>query len=45
MHAAVPGIRDLANINGEQISNVKSRDMTMDIMLNLARPVNVLLAL
>src|SRR5215471_18574390 len=33
MLAAVPGIKDLANINGEQISNVGSQDMTFDIML------------
>ena len=44
MLAAVPGIRDLANIKGEQISNVGSQDMTLDIMLNLARRINVLLA-
>jgi len=44
MLAAVPGIRDLANIKGEQISNVGSQDMTMDIMLTLAKRINVLLA-
>ncbi|HZT69897.1 MAG TPA: type II asparaginase [Terriglobia bacterium] len=37
---AVPGIRDLANINGEQISNVGSQDMTFDIMLKLAKRIN-----
>jgi L-asparaginase len=41
---AVPGIRDLANIKGEQISNVGSQDMTLDIMLALARRINTLLA-
>lgn len=42
--AAVPGIRDLANIKGEQISNVGSQDMTLDIMLTLAKRTNTLLA-
>jgi L-asparaginase len=44
MLAAVPGIRDLANIRGEQISNVGSQDMTFDIMLTLAKRINALLA-
>jgi L-asparaginase len=44
MLAAVPGIRDLANIKGEQISNVGSQDMTVDIMLTLAKRINTLLA-
>lgn len=44
MLAAVPGIKDLANIKGEQISNVGSQDMTMDIMLTLGKRINVLLA-
>ena len=42
MIAAVPGITDLANIKGEQISNVGSQDMTFDIMLKLARRINEL---
>jgi L-asparaginase len=44
MIAAVPGIRDLANIKGEQISNVGSQDMSFDIMLTLAKRINALLA-
>jgi len=36
MIAAVPGIGDMANIKGEQISNVGSQDMSFDIMLKLA---------
>lgn len=44
MLAAVPGIKDLANIKGEQISNVGSQDMTMDIMLTLGKRINALLA-
>jgi L-asparaginase len=44
MITAVPGIRDLANIKGEQISNVGSQDMSFDIMLTLAKRINVLLA-
>ncbi|MGH9881048.1 MAG: type II asparaginase [Pyrinomonadaceae bacterium] len=44
MIAAVPGIRDLANIKGEQISNVGSQDMSFEIMLTLAKRINQLLA-
>jgi L-asparaginase len=44
MLAAVPGVKDLANIKGEQISNVGSQDMTFEIMLTLARRINALLA-
>ena len=40
---AVPGIKDLANIKGEQISNVGSQDMSFDIMLNVAKRINELL--
>lgn len=43
MLAAVPGIKDLANIKGEQISNVGSQDMTLDILLTLSRRINELL--
>lgn len=42
MVAAVPGIKDLANIKGEQISNVGSQDMSFDIMLTLAKRINEL---
>jgi L-asparaginase len=41
---AVPGITDLANIKGEQISNVGSQDMTFDILLKVAKRINELLA-
>jgi len=44
MVAAVPGIRDLAHIRGEQISNVGSQDMTFTILLTLAKRINALLA-
>src|SRR5712675_3407466 len=44
MIAAVPGIGDLANIKGEQISNVGSQDMSFDIMLKVAKRCNELLA-
>jgi L-asparaginase len=44
MLAAVPRIKDLANIKGEQISNVGSQDMTIEIMLTLAQRINALLA-
>jgi len=43
MLSAVPGIKDLANIRGEQISNVGSQDMSFDIMLKLAKRINELL--
>jgi L-asparaginase len=44
MLAAVPNAKELANIKGEQISNVGSQDMTVEIMLKLAKRINVLLA-
>jgi L-asparaginase len=44
MLAAVPGSKDIANIKGEQISNVGSQDMTLEIMLTLAKRINALLA-
>ena len=40
---AVPGIRDLANIKGEQVANVGSQDMSFEIMLKLAKRINELL--
>jgi L-asparaginase len=39
---AVPGIEKLANIKGEQISNVGSQDISFDIMLKLAKRINEL---
>src|SRR5262245_50390377 len=42
MITAVPGIKDLANVKGEQISNVGSQDMSFDIMLKLANRINEL---
>jgi len=42
MVAAVPGIRDLANIKGEQVSNVGSQDMSYDILLKVAKRINEL---
>jgi L-asparaginase len=44
MLQAVPGIRDKADIKGEQISNVGSQDISFDIMLALAKRINQLLA-
>ena len=41
---AVPNIRDLANLKGEQISNVGSQDMSVKIWLDLANRINELLA-
>jgi len=43
MVKAVPGIEKLANIKGEQISNVGSQDISFDIMLKLAKRINELL--
>jgi L-asparaginase len=40
---AVPGIRQLARISGEQIANVGSQDMSFEIMIRLAGRVNALL--
>src|SRR5687768_2264202 len=40
---AVPGITNLANIKGEQISNVGSQDMSFDIMLKLGKRINELM--
>jgi L-asparaginase len=41
---AVPGIRELAEIKGEQVANVGSQDMTFEIMVRLASRTNELLA-
>ncbi len=41
---AVPGIKELANVTGEQISNVGSQDISIEIWLNLASRINELLA-
>ena len=40
MIAAVPGLADLAAVQGEQIANVGSQDMTFDIMIVLAKRIN-----
>jgi L-asparaginase len=44
MIAAVPGIKDMANIKGEQVSNVGSQDMSFEIMLKVAKRINELAA-
>ena len=41
---SVKGIRDLANLKGEQVANVGSQDISFDIMLKLAKRANQLLA-
>jgi L-asparaginase len=41
---AVPNIRKLADLSGEQISNVGSQDMSVKIWFDLARRINELLA-
>ena len=44
MLAAVPGIDKLANVKGEQVSNVGSQDMSFEILLKLAKRINELTA-
>jgi L-asparaginase len=44
MLAAVPGIDKLADVKGEQISNVGSQDMSFDILLKLVKRINELTA-
>ncbi len=41
---ATPGIKKLADVTGEQISNVGSQDMSIEIWLKLANRINELLA-
>ncbi|MCI4442745.1 MAG: type II asparaginase [Lentimicrobium sp.] len=41
---AVPNIRSLANLKGEQIANVGSQDMSVKVWLDLANRINTLLA-
>ncbi len=41
---AVPNIRNLANLKGEQIANVGSQDMSVKVWLDLANRINELLA-
>jgi L-asparaginase len=42
MIAAVPGITDLANVQGVQISSVGSQDMSFQILLTVAKRINEL---
>ncbi len=44
MIAAVPGLATLAHVQGQQLANVGSQDMTFAIMIALARRINALLA-
>src|SRR5437763_1722650 len=37
---AVPGVRDLANISGEQVVNIGSQDMNDAVWLKLAKRIN-----
>ncbi|MCW5515716.1 type II asparaginase [Muriicola sp. Z0-33] len=41
---AVPGIKEIADVSGEQIANVGSQDMSVDIWLKLANRINELLS-
>jgi L-asparaginase len=42
MLKAVPGVEKLASVQGEQISNVGSQDMSFEILLKLAKRINAL---
>lgn len=42
MLAAVPEIKKIANVTGEQVSNVGSQDMTFEIMIKVANRINEL---
>lgn len=41
---AVPNIRTLANLKGEQVANVGSQDMSVKVWLDVANRINTLLA-
>ncbi|MEC5342380.1 type II asparaginase [Brenneria populi] len=41
---AVPELKTLANITGEQVANIGSENMTSDVLLKLSKRVNELLA-
>ncbi|WP_425438920.1 type II asparaginase [Propionispira arboris] len=41
---AVPEVKQYANVSGEQICSIDSKDMTNEIWLTLAKRINVLLA-
>lgn len=41
---AVPELKTLANITGEQVANIGSENMTSDVLLKLGKKVNALLA-
>jgi len=43
MLAAIPDIETIARVSGEQLANVGSQDMTFEIMIALAKRINVLL--
>ena len=42
--SAVPKLKNIANLNGEQISNIGSQDMNDDVWLKLGKRINELLA-
>jgi L-asparaginase len=43
MIAAIPGMAAIARVDGEQVANVGSQDMTVAIMIDLARRIGALL--
>src|SRR5512137_2653017 len=43
--AAVPQAKKLANLRGEQISNIGSQDMNDDVWLKLAKRINEIVAM
>lgn len=44
MIEAVPGMGDLAQVQGEQVANVGSQDMSFEIMIRLAKRINAIFA-
>jgi len=44
MLANVPEIESIARVDGEQLANVGSQDMTFEIMIALAKRINILLS-
>ena len=42
--SAVPKLKDVANLKGEQVSNIGSQDMNDDVWLKLGKRINELLA-
>ncbi|MEN6617788.1 MAG: asparaginase domain-containing protein, partial [Syntrophorhabdus sp.] len=44
MIKSIPGLDTVADISGEQVANIDSSHMTIDLMIKLAKRINALLA-